>query len=55
MPRPRSLLAALAFVLLAVLSSGCVAIKNQVAIQSRLPGFVTLRVDVSVSDHDQSI
>ncbi|HEY6891055.1 MAG TPA: hypothetical protein VI300_24845 [Solirubrobacter sp.] len=54
MPRPRSYLAALAFLVVAVVSSGCVAIKQQVAIQSRLPGFVTLRVDVCVSDHDQS-
>ena len=29
--------------MLAVLSSGCVAIKQQIAIQTRLPGFVTLR------------
>src|ERR1700755_735830 len=54
MPRPRSLIALVLFALLAVLSTGCVAIKQRVAIQSRLPGFVTLRVDVCVSDHDQS-
>jgi hypothetical protein len=38
---------------LAVVLSGCVAIKDQSAIQ-RLPGFVTLRVEVCVSDHDRS-
>jgi hypothetical protein len=54
MPRACSFLALVVFVLLAVMSSGCVAIKQQLAIQSRIPGFVTLRVDVCVSDHDQS-
>src|SRR3954452_18831224 len=52
MPRPRTLAAAAAFVLLAVVSSGCVAIKQQIALQSRLPGFVTLRLDICTSDRD---
>ena len=33
--------------------SGCVAIKSESASQ-RLPGFVTLRLDICVSDHDRS-
>src|SRR5215218_3137389 len=53
MPRPRSLVLIAVFGVLAVLSSGCVAIKQQVAIQTRLPGFVTLVVDVCVSDRDK--
>ena len=39
--------------LLAVVLSGCVSIKSQTAFQ-RLPGFVTLRLDVCVSDRDRS-
>ncbi len=39
--------------LLAVVVSGCVSIKSQSASQ-RLPGFVTLRLDLCVSDRDGS-
>ena len=37
--------------LLALVASGCVSIKSQSASQ-RLPGFVTLRLDLCVSDRD---
>ena len=40
-----------ALALLAVVASGCVSIKSQSAVQ-RLPGFVTLRLDLCVSDRD---
>ena len=50
MPRIATLLA---LALLAVVASGCVSIKSQSAFQ-RLPGFVTLRLDVCVSDRDGS-
>jgi hypothetical protein len=53
MPRPRTLLTAVFVAALAVVMSGCVSIKQQIALQSRLPGFVTLRVDVCVSDRDK--
>jgi hypothetical protein len=39
--------------LLAVVLSGCVSIKRQSAVQ-RLPGFVTLRLDICASDRDRS-
>jgi hypothetical protein len=54
MPRLRRTLAlAGSLALLAAALSGCVAIKSQSAVQ-RLPGFVTLQVEVCVSDHDRS-
>src|SRR5690349_13561279 len=53
MPRPRSLVLIIVCGLFALLSSGCVAIKQQLTLQSRLPGFVTLLVDVCVSDRDK--
>ena len=53
MPRLRRLSLLFVFAGLAAVLSGCVAIKSQSAAQ-RLPGFVTLQVDVCVSDHDRS-
>jgi hypothetical protein len=53
MPRLRRLSALFVFAGLAAVLSGCVAIKSQSAAQ-RLPGFVTLRVEVCVSDRNSS-
>lgn len=53
MPRLRTALILALAALAASFLSGCVAIKQQVASQPRLPGFVTLRVDVCVADHNK--
>lgn len=53
MPRLRRLSALFVFAGLAAVLSGCVSIKSQSATQ-RLPGFVTLRVEVCVSDRNSS-
>ena len=52
MPRLLRLSVIACFAGFAVVLSGCVSIKSQSAVQ-RLPGFVTLRVDVCVCDRDQ--
>lgn len=53
MPRLLRLSVIACVALFAVVVSGCVSIKQQVGQQTRLPGFVTLRLDVCVSDRDQ--
>src|SRR4051812_8998927 len=53
MPRLRRLSAVFVFAGLAAVLSGCVSIKSQGATQ-RLPGFVSLRVEVCVSDRNAS-
>ena len=53
MPRLLRLSVIACVALFAVVVSGCVSIKQQIGQQTRLPGFVTLRLDVCVSDRDQ--